>query len=464
MQTSSRSSSAPGPGPGSEGARRGGGTREVQSYVVISTLLTFAVGFYRHILSLPLLVFALCLIGAATALTLAQRSGWSKLLAGGHLLSLILIIATTLIVSMQTTGSVLEAALVSVLAAAYMFARHRKNSILLLGIILLVEAAFLVPVFSPGNFQNDAYWVVQRGAATLLHGGNPYAHGYPVYTFTPGSHLSVVARISSFRYVYGPSILLLSLPGRMLGDARYSLAVAAVVLMWFLDRLARDLPDRSRALFRLLLVTSPFFLLQVLFGWVDVIPAAFLAAWWLLRQRHPRPASILLGIAIAAKPTFFPALFLLALWLPRVRKEGYIACLTAVAICLPFALWTGLSSFLLAITRAADVTNAYSLNLTGLLFFLGRPAASKEIWAASMAVSFAVIAWKRPRHARDIFLGCSALTSCCLLFAPQAFLNYYFYSLLFLLIAWTAGDAPIGEPVALPFQPAAKTSLHAANA
>ncbi|MGA7174034.1 MAG: hypothetical protein WBR23_04735 [Candidatus Dormiibacterota bacterium] len=214
-----------------------------------------------------------------------------------------------------------------------------KRTLTRLGGCLVVGSATAVVVgkaLNVGPVDIDVFKFTQGATLELLHGRNPYAFAYP--TTTP--HLPLA------HFPFLPGVLLLSIPGRLLGDVRFSDMLAAVVLIAAITLLARRYGGAERGWRCLALcLTLPFFPLMILLAWSEIYLMALISLWLVLRDRNRFISIVILGLGIATVPTPWPLLILPFLWWRAARLEILGAALVAIAICFPFALWAGPAKF-----------------------------------------------------------------------------------------------------------------------
>lgn len=285
----------------------------------------------------------------------------------------------------------------------------------------------------------DVFAEVQGSTAALLHGQNPYA---PVYSvFLDSAYLHPVYGSGSFDY--GPAVVLLSMPARLLGDVRYTvlalnLAILAAVMVWaWRSGVAARLGPGIAALW----VASPFVPFMVLLEWTDSFSMAGFAWWLVLRDRHRGWATVSLTLALASKPSMLPLMLPLMLGTRGVWRELVRAAAGTALIALPFALWTGIPQFVYdTVGIYGDLpTRRDSVNLDGISWALGHgflPAGLLLLGTVAAAAAFAL------RRARDygdlLVLGAGLMVMVCF-FAKQAFLNYYYNAAIALLFVVGAG-------------------------
>jgi len=312
------------------------------------------------------------------------------------------------------------------------------------GCVVAVTTSLLIVAkdITWGRAAVDVFTFTQRATQQLLLGRDPYGFAYP--TTTP--HLPLA------HYFYLPGVLLLSIPGRLLGDIRVSCLLAAVALVGAITLLARRHGGSEQGWRCLALcLTLPFFPLMVLYGWTEIYPITGIALWLVLRERHRISSVLVLGVGVATVPTALPLLVLPFLWWRQARLEILGAALVAATICLPFAIWTGAGNFVYA-------TLLLNLHLPPSTFGLDLDAAYQRftgtwmpnwIWPLVVAVSLVLLARAKPRTwPRAFYLG-SALLAVAFLWAKWAIFNYYFLVVVGLVLALAltqsgGGVSPLG--------------------
>ena len=270
-----------------------------------------------------------------------------------------------------------------------------------------------------GRADIDVFWFTQRSTERLLNGLNPYGMAYP--TTTPG--------LLAAHFPYGPALLVLAAPFRLLGDIRGTNAAAMVVLFVCVAILARRHSGEARAgryvAVALALPFSPFMIVQ---AWPEVYPVAGVALWFVLRPRFPKWSIVALGVGLCTVPTALPLVVFPWLWWRDARREITAACLVAVLICVPFALWAGAGKFfadtVLLQLHLAPRTDALSIN--GMLSHLGRPLLPGWVGVSVSAlclITFAV--WGVRKWDSALLMG-AVLTLLAFVTAKWAFFDYYF--------------------------------------
>ncbi len=184
-------------------------------------------------------------------------------------------------------------------------------------------------------------WTVQTyGARALLEGKNPF-EAVAVVDTAPD-----VVR-DNVPYVYPPLQVLLTAPALLLGDVRFTMGTALLVIGIAL----RDLALRSGRRLPALLLDAPALLVwlspKLLFifqqTWVDPVQIALICAGTALAvRRRVWPAAVVFGLVLASKQTMFWVAPLVFVSFPIFRvRHALVAAAIPVATYLPFALWNG---------------------------------------------------------------------------------------------------------------------------
>lgn len=318
--------------------------------------------------------------------------------------------------------------LAGIAAVAIVVVRQR-----LFRLLAAAAAALLgtVPLFEHlhwGREPIDVFNAAQLVTARLLAGKDPYAVVY--HTTTPTLPLG--------HYPYGPAVLLLSIPGRLLGDIRVSNLLAMAVLVVCVALLARRHGGAEHGWRCLALcLTLPFVPFMILQAWAEIYLLTAIALWLLLRDRRPAAAVAALGVGMATVSTALPLIMLPFLWWRRPRREILVAAAIAVAICVPFAIWAGPSHFL-------SDTIGLQLRLPPRVDGLDMDAAWLRltdtwlpfwVWPGVAGVALVLLSRARPRSwAAALYLG-SNIMVVAFLYAKWAFFNYYFLVAVGIIIA-----------------------------
>jgi len=282
-----------------------------------------------------------------------------------------------------------------------------------------VSLATLLEHLRWGRASIDVFNFAQRLTLQLLHGKDPYAIALP--TTTPHVPLA--------HYTYWPGVLLLSVPGRLIGDIRVSNLLAAVALIAAITVLAKRHGGGEHAWRCLVLcLTLPFFPFMILQAWAEVYLMAAIALWILLRDKHRTSSVAILGVAMATVPTPLPLLVFPFLWWRRARVEIVAAAVLAVAISLPFAVWAGPANFVSYTLgfQAHLAPRVDGLDLDAAWIRLTGAWLPTWVWPAWTGTTLLLLSRARPRSWTVAFYLGAVLLAVAFLFAKWAFFNYYF--------------------------------------
>jgi hypothetical protein len=330
----------------------------------------------------------------------------------------------------------------------------RRSSVawLLVAAAAAVTAVSVASAWRWGSSEFDVFTQVQGSTDALLHGQNPYA---PVYSIFLDSRLNQPT-FGSGSFGYGPMVVLLSLPARLLGDVRLTVAalnvaILAAVLVWARRRgaSARLGPTLSA-----LWVASPLVPLMVLTEWTDTFSIAGFAWWLVLRERHRTWAIAALTLGLASKPSMLPLLVPLLVWSRGARTEMLWAAAATAVVVAPFAVWTGVPQFVYdTVGIYADLLTRHdAVNLNGLSVALGHGLLPGSLLMAGAVGAVVVFASRRPRDLGDLLAGGAGLLIALCFFGKQAFLNYYFNAAIALLFVVGCGRVTSRERLENPLR------------
>jgi hypothetical protein len=299
-----------------------------------------------------------------------------------------------------------------------------------------------------GSAGVDVFAALQGAAESLLHLHNPYG---PVYRYFVESNQGYVYG----HFAYGPSVPILAALGRLVGDVRVMSVVCVAAIVAGLWHLARQGDQRSQAhRVAALALASPLMVGMIHESWVDVYMMAGIVGWLALRREHRGWSMVLLAIGMMVKFTSLVLLVPAFLWSRRGRREIAVAVAGSVVVLVPFALITGVGTFVYSLVGyQLDLPfRSDSLNLAALLFRLTHVRLPTAFPFLPLVVAAALIAWRgRPRTEGDLALQAAILNVVAFILAKQAFFNYYFASEIMLLAAMAgAGLALPDGDVALP--------------
>src|SRR5262249_833902 len=264
-----------------------------------------------------------------------------------------------------------------------------------------------------------------------------------------GPTVSVAGRLT-IGFPYPPLSLLMSLPGHLFGDYRYSHLLAmtgAAALMAHLR------PTRLATFGATLFLFTPrtFYVLEE--GWTEPLVVLLLAAVVFTAGRTPQILPVSLGRVISSKEYAFFALPLVPLILPQpFRWMTYLrvvalAALVAVAITLPFFLWHP-SGFWRSVI-IAQVLQPFRADALSYISWFARHG--REPWPQSIAFiiaggAIALSLWRVKRTPAG-FAAATALTYALFFaFSKQAFCNYYYFVIGALCVAISAAGSSTSCP------------------
>ncbi len=183
----------------------------------------------------------------------------------------------------------------------------------------------------------DVWRVQMQGADALLAGHNPF-HAVAVHDTAPG-----VVR-DNVPYVYPPTQIYMTLPGKLLGDVRYSMLAALVItgacFRAIVKRARLPIPSFAADAPALFLWLSPklFFILEQ--AWVDPVQLMLITLAVTAHVHKRRTLSLVLfGVVFSAKQTMFWIAPLAGFVFRWRLKEWILACAVALGMELPFILW-----------------------------------------------------------------------------------------------------------------------------
>jgi hypothetical protein len=335
-----------------------------------------------------------------------------------------------------------------VLAAVPLVRSHRIGWLLILG-GGLVTAAGVAHAWTWGSSSFDVFTEVQGATQALIHGHNPYGPVFSILLDSPGRH----PVFGSGSLNYGPMVVLLSIPGRLLGDVRLmvvalNLAILAAILLWARRGSGSGTTRNIAALW----VASPFIPFMVLTEWTDTFCIAGLAWWLLLRDRHRNWAIVALTVGLASKPSMLPLMVPLLFWNRAARIELLWSSVATAVIVAPFAVWTGLPQFTYdTVGIYADlITRHDAVNLNGLTSILGGGLVPEAVLFGGLIVTVVLFTLRRPRDYGDLLAAGAGLLIFVCVFGKQAFLNYYFNGAMALLFVAGSGHLVPGGALKSP--------------
>jgi hypothetical protein len=329
---------------------------------------------------------------------------------------------------------------------------------LLIGAASAVTAASVATAWTWGAAPFDVFTEVQGATAALLHGHNPYSPVFSVFLDTQHGH----AVYGSAALCYGPMVVLLSVPARLLGDVRLTvlalnIAIIVAILVWT-RRATRDrrLPQMITALW----AASPFVPFMVLTEWTDSFCVAGFAWWLVLRERHRGWATAALSVGMASKPSVLALMIPLLFWTGNARRELIWAATATLVIVAPFALWTGIPQFVYdTVGVFGDLpARADGITLDGLATVMGHGFVPGGVLVCGVVAAVVTFTVRRPRDYGTLLAAGAGLVIAVCMFGKQAFLNYYFIAAVGLLFVAGSGRLVPSDTLASPLRALARHS------
>jgi len=339
-------------------------------------------------------------------------------------------------------------AAVGVIAAlgVILFRARRRTSRWLLGVLGLSQLTIMAVSMKRtwGGPPIDVFDVQQQAAQALLQGINPYT---VLIDQVVGNGIGP-GRLIPGHFPYGPSVVLLDIPARALGDIRLTHLAAVAVLLVVLMTLARRGAPGRELLIAVLWLAFPLSAGMVEHAWFDVVTMAGLGGWLVLRGDHRWWAIAVLGVALAAKPIFLPALIPIIVWSRHGRQEMVLAGLAATLIVLPFAIETGLGAFLTDVVgnHVSGEPRYDSLNVESYLHLTGHGAIPLAATILIVLTVTAISTSRRPRDQGDALTAGAVICTIGFLMFKQAYFNYYFIPGVLLVMALAAGQLAFDGP------------------
>ena len=307
-----------------------------------------------------------------------------------------------------------------------------------------------------GSANIDVFTALQGAAGALVHGHNPYG---PVFRYfveiKPGLFKLVAPNFVLGHFAYGPIVPVLAVPGRLLGDVRVMSMVcvlATVAGIWRLAGQGDAASDAHRV--AALALASPLWVGMVHQSWVDVYMMVGIVWWLALRRDHRGWATVALTAGLMVKFTSLVLVLPAFLWSWRGRVEIVVAGAAALIVMLPFALITGVGTFVYSLVgyQLYLPFRTDSLSAAELIYQLTDVKLPTAVPLIPLAVGVVWIIWRgRPRTEAELALQAALLNIAAFILAKQAFFNYYFASEVLLLVAIAGAGVALPEAdVALP--------------
>jgi hypothetical protein len=314
-----------------------------------------------------------------------------------------------------------------------------------IAVIFVFLAVYAVRI-TPAE-ETDVYLWQRDAVAAFLHGTDPYAitheniFGAKSWYFYPPGIVSN-GRVQ-FGLAYPPLSVLMSVPGYLFGDLRYSDIAALLATAIFLFRLRSN---KFSLITAAVLLLSPATFYLVARGFSEPFVLLTLACTVVAAEKKSRWLPLALAAFISSKQYAVLALPFAGFLIPGCTWKSYVklvaaATLASLVLCLPFVIWSpyhfwrDLVVFSFAVPFRPD-----SLSFSALTARLGWGLVPALV--TGVAVLTACI-WCLAKAARSaaMFATCFAFVLLVLLsLHKQAFINYYFTAIGGLLVAGVAGQ------------------------
>jgi hypothetical protein len=312
-------------------------------------------------------------------------------------------------------------------------------------VIIFLALAVYAARITPAE-QTDVYLWQRDALAAFLHGIDPYAITHEnifgaksSYFYPPGIVFN--GRVH-FGLAYPPLSLLMSVPGYLAGDLRYS-DIAALVVTAIL--MFRKWSSRFCLIAAAILLLSPVTFYLVSRGFSEPFVVLTLACTVVAAEKRSRWLPLALAAFISSKQYAVLALPVAGFLVPGCTWKSYVklvatAILGSLVLCVPFVIWSPLHfwrdlvAYELILPFRPD-----SLSFSVLTARLGwgplRPAVLGFAVLSTCALCLA-----KARRTAGMFANCFALVLLVVLsLHKQAFINYYFAVIGALLVAVAAG-------------------------
>lgn len=313
-------------------------------------------------------------------------------------------------------------------------------------VIVFVALALYAVRITPAE-QTDVYLWQRDAVAAFLHGIDPYAITHENIFGPKSSYFYPPGIVSNgrvhFGLAYPPLSMLMSVPGYLAGDLRYSDIAALVATAILMFRLRSS---RFSLIAAAILLLSPATFYLVSRGFSEPFVVLTLACTVVAAEKRSRWLPLALAGFISSKQYAVLALPFAGFLIPGCTWKNYvklvaIAILASLVLCLPFAIWSphhfwrDLVAYNLILPFRPD-----SLSFSVLTARLGWGPIPPSVLALAVLSACAVCLAKARRTA-GMFANCFALVLLVLLsLHKQAFINYYFTVIGALLVAVAAGQ------------------------
>lgn len=313
-------------------------------------------------------------------------------------------------------------------------------------VVIFVLLAFYAVRITPAE-ETDVYLWQRDAVAAFLHGTDPYAITHENIFGAKSSYFYPPGIVSNgrvhFGLAYPPLSLLMSVPGYLAGDLRYSDIAALLTAAILMFRLRSS---RFSLIAAAILLLSPATFYLVSRGFSEPFVLLTLACTVVAAEKQSRWLPLALAAFISSKQYALLALPFAGFLIPGCTWKSYVklvaaAVLASLLLCMPFLLWSphhfwrDLVAYNLILPFRPD-----SLSYSVLTARLGWGPIPPVVLAVAV---LSACAWCLARAARTAasFANCFAFVMLILLsLHKQAFINYYFTVIGALLVAVVAGE------------------------
>ena len=292
----------------------------------------------------------------------------------------------------------------------------RRTLLVATVVALALGAPLLAQLYAPVRWPLDAaQHAIGRDFVNLWVSGRLILEGNVAVLFDPGAYNAALHRLFDPElpphvWSYPPTSFLLAVPLAMLpyGAALALWTAAGLVAFLCAARIGLTRPQAGST--TVLLLLAPATLVNIICGQNGFLTAALLAGGFLLLERRPVVAGVLLGL-LSYKPHFgiivVPALLALGAW----RSIG-AAVASAIGLALvsglAFGLWPWHSFFAVTVSNQALLLEAFNGFFTSMLIspysalrHLGLAHGYAMALQAALALATAVVVVLRVRRTRD---------------------------------------------------------------
>ena len=313
-------------------------------------------------------------------------------------------------------------------------------------VIVFVALSLYAVRITPAE-QTDVYLWQRDAVAAFLHGMDPYAVTHNNIFGAKSSYFYPPGVVSNgrvhFGLAYPPLSMLMSVPGYLAGDLRYSdiAALVATAILMFRVR-----SSRFSLIAAAILLLSPATFYLVSRGFSEPFVVLTLACTVVAAEKRSRWLPLALAAFISSKQYAVLALPFAGFLIPGCTWKNYvklvaIAILASLVLCLPFVIWSphhfwkDLVAYNLILPFRPD-----SLSFSVLTARLGWGPVPPAVLALAV-LSACALCLAKARRTAGMFANCFALVFLVLLaLHKQAFINYYFTVIGALLVATVAGQ------------------------